>query len=195
MMNYHAKFNIGEYIFNSNNTAVVGVFSITDKTLTECDFSKYNDKFYINKSIIVESRLGGGVGFPSAQGAKIIMKKSNGNDIRKFIDSLTQENIVIFSDGDIYATVMMDLILQVSRELNKNVTCFGIRPLKFEAPWRGKQFSLIWQIIEEGANKTVLNDFEYLFETPEYKKCTYSEIKKLIIDSALKNVYDRFYKL
>ncbi len=70
MMNYLAKYCIAQCAFpikNSNtfkDVTFIGILELTPQGLFKADFSQIDADLYIKRAICIESRLGGGIGFP-----------------------------------------------------------------------------------------------------------------------------------
>ncbi len=169
MLNYLAKYSIAACLFrvpynnfNLKDVRFVGIFELTKKGMYDIDLSKIDIDMILKRAICIESKLGGGIGFPTRVIAMEIMMDDHTDFITSFIDTIPQENIVLFDDGEKYATVMTEITLKLAKEAGKHVTCICVLPPKFEGRRRGKDFDESWQVIKSQADKTLLYDFSSL---------------------------------
>ena len=169
MLNYLAKYSIAECLFQvpSNNfdlkdVRFIGIFSLTKEGMYEIDLSTIDVEMTLKRAIGIESRLGGGIGFPTRDRAMEIMMDDHADFITSFIDTISQERIVLFDDGERYVLVMMEIILKLAKEAGKQVICISAPPPKFEGRIRRRDFDESWQKIEYLADETLLYDFSSL---------------------------------
>ena len=169
MLNYLAKYSIAECLFrvpynnfNLKGVRFIGIFELTEKGMYKIDLSKIDIDMTLKRAICIESRLYGGIGFPARDRAMEIMMEDHADFIISFIDTISQEKIVLFDDGERYAPVMMEIILKLAKEAGRQITCISVPPLKLEGRSRRRVFDEAWGKIESCADETLLYDFSSL---------------------------------
>jgi hypothetical protein len=161
MMNYHAKYNIGECSFNKiTNPALVGIFSYeNEKTPPSLDDPSIDIEVRIRRSITIGSYLGGGAGFPDNKDAVNIITKEHLGLLETFIKTIPQEKLYFFDDGTRLSIGMMLTLVQISKKLSKHVACYSILPASFNKVVL-KRFNSPWKVISELADESYIFDFE-----------------------------------
>ena len=166
MMNYLAKYSIAECLFrvtsnnfNEKDVRFIGIFKLTENGMYQIDLSTIDIDMTLKRAICVESKLGGGIGFPTRDRVLEIMMDDHAGFITSFIDTIPQENILLFDDAERYAPVMMEVVLRLAKEAGKYVTCISAPPPRFEGRRCRRDFDESWQEIESHADETLLYDF------------------------------------
>ncbi len=168
MMNYLAKYSIAQCILSgekkdlTEGVAIVGILELTSKGILETDFSQMDVNIYIRGAITIESRLGGGVGFPNREHAFDVMSDNHSNLINAFLDTIPQEKIVLFDDGERYAVNMMKLIVNLAHIKGKHITCISIEPVRFHGRKLLKEFHTCWKEIEAEADESILLNLSHI---------------------------------
>ncbi len=195
MMNYLVKYSIAQCVFPIKNTntfkdiTFIGILELTPKGILEIDFSQIDADVYIKRAICIESRLGGGIGFPMRERVAKIMSEEHSSLINAFLDTIPQEKIVLFDDGERYAAEMMQLIIRLAQKKDKHITCISVEPMKFQGRKSLKEFHCCWKEIELEVDESIL------FELPpiEPESNTMTDFYILRRNEILKYVY-RFWK-
>ncbi len=162
-MNYVVKYSIANCVFGYMNeaqlkvdTAYIGIFSLSEKGMYEIDFGAIDFTASITGAITIRSELGGGIGFPQREGVLEILQNDHGDLAKAFIDTIAQENIVLFDDGERYTPVMMEMILKILKEAGKNVIAVSIEPARFEGRNRRRVFDASWNEIGSMTDEAIL---------------------------------------
>jgi len=162
MMNYLAKYSITQCTFpvkNSNtfkDVTFIGILELTPQGMFKADFSQIDTDLYIKRAICIESRLGGGIGYPMRERVAKIMSEEHSSLINAFLDTIPQEKIVLFDDGERYSGEMILLMMQLAQKKGKHITCINIEPMKFLGRRYRKEFDICWKAIQLEANKSIL---------------------------------------
>lgn len=162
MMNYLAKYNIGECSFKKiTNPALVGIFSYENgKTTPSLDDPSVDMEVRIRRSITIGSYTGGGAGFPSIKNVVDIITKEHSDLLETYIKTILQEKLYFFVDGTRYSIAMMQILVQISKKLSKQATCFGVLPEAFEGKMAINEFNSSWEVINELADESYIFDLE-----------------------------------
>ena len=195
MMNYLAKYSIAQCVFQIKNSETfqdikfIGIFELTPQGMFTIDFSQITTDVHFKRAICIESRLGGGIGFPMRERVFEIMSDSHADLINAFLDTIPEEKIVLFDDGERYATVMMLLVMRLAKERGKYVTCASAGPPKLIG--NKKVFNASWEEIGVEADKSIL------FELPpiEPESNTMTDFYILRRNEILKNIYEFWKKI
>ena len=171
-MNYHAKYTIAKCSFHPDvdyyidrQTAYIGILTLTSKGLYETDFFVLDSRVSLGDAISIESWLGGGIGFPMRDRALEQFSNDHIELMSAFINTIEQENIVFFDDGEErYAPAVMEIFLDLAKKAGKNVTCISVPAAKYKGRQIRKLFHFSWSEIEKNADNTILYDFDFLNE-------------------------------
>ena len=195
MMNYVVKYSIANCVFGTMteaqlkaDTAYIGIFSLSAKGMYEIDFEDIDIVASIIGAITVRSGLGGGIGFPRRESALEILRNDHNDLIKAFIDTITEKNIVLFDDGEKYAPVMIEIVLQTMKEAGKEVAVTSVIPPRFEGKVRRKTLDVSWREIESMADEAILQDLSYICDSP----MSMSELQTLRRHESLKTIADRW---
>ena len=188
MMNYLAKYCIAQCTFPIKNSSTfkditfIGIFELTQQGIFETDFSQMDVAPYIKRAICIESRLGGGAGFPIRERVYKIMSDNHADLINAFLDTIPEKKIVLFDDGERYASEMMRLIIRLAQKKGKHITCINVKPMEFRSPKSLKELYSCWEEIKLEVDKSILFNFppiETEFETiREFHIFKHNEILK-----------------
>ena len=196
MLNYHAKYTIAKCSFHPDadyyidrQTAYVGVLTLTGQGMYQTNLSALDTRISLGGAVSIDSRLGGGIGFPIRDRALEIFSNDHIELMHAFINTIEQENIVFFDDGERYAPLVMEILLDLAKNSGKRVTCISVLPVKYEGRIRRRKFHISWSEIEKNAEDTILYDFDFLEEGQN----SISEIKKLR-DNKLFNTIAQLWK-
>ncbi|MEA3456353.1 MAG: hypothetical protein U9R26_07575 [Campylobacterota bacterium] len=199
MMNYLAKFSIAkcdftlrQRRFQDSDIAYIGIFELSLEGIYELDLSKSSKLMHIVEAINVESWLGGGIGFPSREMAFEIMADNHTDLIKAFIGTIRQEKIVLFDDGERYAPLLMELVLECAKSAGKAVTCISPIPARFEGRNRRKFFDNSWGHIVPKADEAITYDLSYLCEGPKNKSLTVQEAHSLRRYGVIQKIQERW---
>ena len=162
MLNYLAKYSIAQCILSgekkdlTKSPAIIGIFELTSKGMYQADFSQMDIDIYIGSAITIESRLGGGPMFPNMKNAFKKMTEDHIDFIDAFLDTIPQNDIIIFDDGERYASVIMSIIAELAWKKGKYATCIGTVPFSYEGSGCRRKFNKSWQVVELMAERSIL---------------------------------------
>jgi len=197
MMNYIVKYSIANCVFGYTNeaqlqadTAYIGIFSLSKKGMYELNFDDIDMLASVTGAITIRSALGGGIGLPLRDRVFEILQNDHNDLIRTFIDTISEKNIVLFDDGEMYAPVMMKIILQMMKEAGKKVTVICVIPPKYEGRRRRREFDISWSEIESMADESILQDLSFIYDDTESK--TLDDMRYLQRYEPLKTIANRW---
>jgi len=178
-----AKFQIAESAFNKvTNPAIVGVYTVgNDKTPQALVDPEV--EVHVRRSITVGSYLGDCVGFPMHKEAVNILKSEHHEVLQAYIKTIPQEQLFIFEDGTRYSSAMMQILIEISKNLLKRVTCLGVLPFRYEGTRGLASFNQSWEVIEELADNSIIFDIEMsdAFKQKEFDLLKIDSIRQQII--------------
>lgn len=162
-----AKFQIGESAFKKvTNPAIIGVYSVENNKTPQLLVAS-EAEVHIRRSIIVGSYLRDCVGFRTHKEAVDILKSEHFEVLQAYIKTIPQDQLFFFEDGERYSLAMMQILVEISKKLSKNVTCLGVSPFEFEGTRWLTSFNQSWDVIKELADEAILFDLEM---TDSFKK-------------------------
>ncbi len=171
-----AKFNIGECSFKKiTNPAFVGIFKFDNTKTPSSLVDPIMEETHIRRSITVGSYLGDCDGFPMNDLAVNVLTAEHSVVLDAYIKTIPQDRLFFFSDGERYSHAMMQILVQISKQHSKHITCLGVQPETFNRPKRRRSFNMSWDIIKELADETMLFDFE---TKEEFKKLSISNVNR-----------------
>jgi hypothetical protein len=162
MLQYKISYQVSQLHFNDktlqdNNIAIIGIFASRGDTPAN-DHSLINN-FSIDKTLLLEENLGGGAGFPIVHNVYNIFKKEYSSSIMDFLNSLSQEYIVLFNTEEPYSYVLMNFMNQIAIDIGKKLICISSKPPRWRiAPMKALDIS--WEEIKENAYEAIL--FNYI---------------------------------
>jgi len=168
------------------DTIVIGIFNAKDDKYNIYDLNK--DVVILN-SYEIKLSLYGSIGFTSYKKAKDIMSTNIGDDIKLFATKITQKNIVIFDDRDIYLPILQELLVETLINMNKEITCISSPPLTFKSKRLYDIFSLPWLNIMRMANNSII------FNVFEDKKHGLAELERSTRLDFLNKLYQYIIKI
>ncbi len=198
MMNHVAKYSIANCVFGYINeaqleadTAYVGIFTLTAKGMHEIDFDTLDFPASVIGAVMIRSGLGGGIGFSSNETALEILRNDHYDLIKAFIDTIPQKNIVLFDDGERYAPTMMEVVLEIAKEVGKKVTVVSAIPPKYDGRLRRRIFDDAWSALESKADESILWDFSQVWDDAK----SLSKTQSLIRYKTLKKIAKRWKRI
>jgi hypothetical protein len=186
MLQYKITYQVSQLHFNDktiqdNNIAIIGIFA--SRGATPANNHSLINNFSIDKTLLLEENLGGGAGFPSVRNVYNIFKKGCSSSIMDFLNSLSQEYIVLFNTEEPYSYVLMNFMNQIAIDIGKKFICISSKPLRWRmAPMR-RPLNESWEEIKENAYEAIL--FNY---TDSYNE-KYPERSNLIKDCELYDLH------
>ena len=172
MMNYYAKFQIAECVFNKiTNPAFIGIFTYENGKVSvppSLSPDSFEQEIFIRRSISIGSYLGGGSGFPSRDYALEILLYDHRELIEAFIKTIPQDEVILFEDGSRYSHVMMQILVHIFKKFDKHVTSIALLPPSFERKKALNIFNQSWEVIKELSDEYFLLDME--IEQPNYQE-------------------------
>lgn len=187
MMNYKVKYSIATYSVENQkeNIAILGVYDINNTESIEKNGVKL--KKNLDKEIIIESSLGGGVGFPFIDKSISIISKNHENKLNEYITNIKEDTIIIFSNKDSYTLIVIYLLSMYTKKFNNKIICMSIGVCKFEGKQANSRFENIWNKVENQANETVLIDCEV---NDKVRKLSIKEFELFLFNALLEKVYN-----
>ena len=196
-MNYLAKYSITQCTFKIKNSETfqdikfIGIFELTPQGMFTVDFSQVTTDVHFKRAICIESRLGGGIGFPMRERVYKIMTNDHADLINAFLDTIPEEKIVLFDDGERYASEIMKLIIKLAQKKGKKITCIGVEPMRYLGRQLKREFHSCWKEIELVADKSIL----FILPPSEAELDTMEEFNIYKYNEIWKYVYELWKKV
>jgi len=192
-----AKFQIGESVFNKvSDPAIVGVYTVGYDKAPQALVNP-EVEVHVRSSITVGSYLGDCVGFPMHKDTVAILKSEHSKVLEAYIKTIPQEQLFIFEDGTRYSSVMLQILVEISKKLSKNVTCLGVLPFRYEGTRGLASFNQSWEVIEELADNSIIFDIEMsdAFKHKELDLLNIDSIRQQIILKKIAGMESEFERI
>ena len=165
MLNYLAKYSIGEYNFTKiTDTAFVGILEVKQNGLLAVDLSTLEPKAYLKRSITIGSRLGGGAGFPAPEHVLNVMTNEHCDLKEAFVKTISQEKVILFNDGERYSHVMMQTLVPVLKKFGKHVSSIALLPPSFYGNKALDSFNNSWEFTKTQSDESIAHNVDYLHQ-------------------------------
>ncbi|MEA2100041.1 MAG: hypothetical protein U9P72_07920 [Campylobacterota bacterium] len=163
MMNYEVKYSIATYTIENQkeNLAILGVYDINqleyNKSIEE---NVLNLKKNPDEEIIIESSLGGGVGFPGFGSSTNIIMENHKDGLNEYVSKIKEDSIIMFTNSDLYELIPIYILSLYAKKLNKKIICISVGVNKFRGKRICNGFSFLWDNIQMHADESILIDYD-----------------------------------